>query len=113
MAAKQHLYDQVSSELATWLDNTAGHLTSAMYDGNRAPFAAPINKRQQMEYYTKAFFNPDGTPNVPGRNAEMERLGVQGYTTAMQQVLSARGQGAIGAPPATAPMVDPMAPQGG
>jgi hypothetical protein len=127
MPIKTHLYDQVSAELAAWLDNTAGHLTDGMMDGGRAPFAAPINHRQQLGYYHAQFFNPDGSDNIAGRDQVFQGFLPQGrppdqsdqqmalklYTNAMAAVLHARSQGAIGAPLATAPMVDPNAPQGG
>src|SRR5215831_9886493 len=70
--------DEIATDLAVWLDQTSTEIALA-FAPTRAPFSANVSETQKLEYYRYKFFNPNGTPNVAGRNEELQRLGVEGF----------------------------------
>lgn len=72
------MMDEVANDLALWIDQTANDIALA-FAPTRAPFAAQTTEQQKLDYYRSRLFNPDGSPNVEGRNAELQRLGVEGF----------------------------------
>jgi|SRR5262252_574574 len=70
--------DEIANDLAIWIDQTSSEIALA-FAPTRAPFSADVTEEQKLEYYRTQFFNNDGTPNVQGRNAQLQRLGVEGF----------------------------------
>ena len=93
------LYDQIATDLATWLDEMSTQLAIGMSPQGIAPFAAPISEGQKLAYYSAQLFNQDGTPNDAGRNAELQRLGPIGFRTVYRAVISAYPWLKLPAPP--------------
>jgi hypothetical protein len=93
------MLDDVANDLALWIDDTANKIALAFAPG-RAPFAADLTEDQKLDYYTRALFNPDGSPNVSGRNREVARLGVEGFGQVYKAVVAAH--------PEFKPPTDPM-----
>lgn len=95
--------DAVANDLAVWLDQTATRIAAAMAPQGTAPFAAPgLSETDKLEYYRAQLFNPDGTPNLQGRQQEMQRLGPQGFTTVYKAVLKAYPSLKLPTPPGMA-----------
>lgn len=103
------LLDDVANDLAIWLDQTASQIAEAMAPRGTAPFAANLSETEKLEYYRNQLFNPDGTPNGPGRDAQQQRLGPQGFTQVYKAVIKAYPQLRVPTPPET-PGPPPPAP---
>lgn len=97
--ANQTMLDQIATDLALWLDQTATRIAAAMAPQGTAPFAAQLSDTQKLEYYRDQLFNPDGTPNVAGRQAQIARLGPQGFTQVYKAVIRMYPQLRIPTPP--------------
>jgi hypothetical protein len=80
--------DDVADDLGNWINDTANAVALAFAPG-RAPFSANISEEQKLDYYKSRLFNPDGSPNAAGREAEFQRLGVQGFSQ-VYRALTAR-----------------------
>lgn len=80
--------DEVANDLAYWIDDVSTKVALAFAPG-RAPFSADLTEDQKLDYYTRALFNPDGTPNTAGRNREVARLGVERFAQVYQKVIAA------------------------
>jgi hypothetical protein len=91
--------DLVAEDLAEWIDTMANQLAEAMSLGGNAPFAAVLTEQQKLDYYTAQLFNPDGTPNLQGRAAQMQRLGPEGFALVYKAVLKAHPDLAVPTPP--------------
>jgi len=102
MPAKNML-DEVADDLAVWIDDTANTLAMGMSLGGAAPFAANISEPEKLAYYRSRLFNPDGTPNMDGRNAEMQRMGPEQFTQVFKAVIKAYPQLKLPPPPQGAP----------
>ena len=85
----QNLLDSVATDLAAWLDQTSTQIAAAMAPQGVAPFAAPLSETDKLEYYRNQLFNPDGTPNLQGRAAQMARMGPEQFTQVFRAVLKA------------------------
>src|SRR4029450_9509423 len=85
---REHMYDEIANDLSLWLDQTANEVALAFAPG-RAPFSAKITEQQKLEYYKERLFNPDGSPNQPGRQAEIERLGAEDFGRVYKAVVQA------------------------
>jgi hypothetical protein len=96
---KRNILDDVASDLAIWLDQTSSQIAAAMAPQGIAPFAASLSETQKLEYYRNALFNPDGTPNLQGRAAQMARLGPEGFTQVYKAVIKAYPSLRVPAPP--------------
>lgn len=83
------LIDSVAEDLANWIDQTSTKIALAMSPGGFAPGAAPLSEEQKLAYYRDRLFNPDGMPNLQGREAEIQRLGPLGFTQVYKAVLKA------------------------
>jgi hypothetical protein len=106
------MLDDVASDLAVWIDRTADEIARAMAPG-RAPFAAPLTEEQKLEFYRNRLFNADGTPNPQGRQAEIQRLGVGGFTQVYKAVINRYPELKVPPPPEIAvPEQWPTAPAG-
>jgi hypothetical protein len=86
---QQETYDLVAQDLAEWLESMSTQLAIAFSPQGVAPFAAPISDQQKLAYYSSQLFQPDGTPNDAGRNAELQRLGPIGFRTVYRAVIQA------------------------
>lgn len=93
------MLDDVATDLAAWIDDTANQIALALAPTGRAPFSAPISESQKLEYYRAQLFNPDGTPNLGGRTQEMNRLGPEGFTQVYKAVIKAYPDLRVPAPP--------------
>jgi len=85
----QSMLDDVANDLALWIDQTSTQIALGMMPQGVAPFAAPLSETQKLEYYRDQLFNPDGTPNLAGRNQQVQRLGPQGFTMVYRAVIKA------------------------
>jgi hypothetical protein len=92
VAKKEHLFHQVASELSDWLGETSKELAFGLHDGDRPPFAADVGDNERLDYYENKLFNPDGTPNEQGRQAEIARIGPAGYAQVLLALTKRRGQ---------------------
>jgi hypothetical protein len=102
------MLDQVTMDLAGWIDEVADQLAEGIMVGGTAPFAAQITEADKLRYYRDALFNPDGSPNMQGRTREMQRLGPESFATMYKAVLKANPQLAVPAPPEGAPIPPPL-----
>ncbi|HYW88832.1 MAG TPA: hypothetical protein VFB50_13745 [Chloroflexota bacterium] len=99
---EQTLLDSVANDLAVWIDQTATRIAAAMAPQGTAPFAASLSETQKLEYYRDALFSPDGTPNLQGRQQQMQRLGPEGFTQVYKAVLKAYPNLRLPTPPGMA-----------
>jgi hypothetical protein len=106
---EQNLLDSVATDLALWLDQESTRIAAAMAPQGTSPFAAQLSETDKLEYYRAQLFNADGTPNLQGRNAQMQRLGPQSFTQVYKAVIRAYPQLRIPTPPET-PGPPPVAP---
>lgn len=81
--------DKLAAELGEWVDLISTQIADSVMGGFSAPGAAQLNERQKLDYYTRQFFNPDGSPNDQGRAQEMQRLGPEGFAEVWNEVISA------------------------
>jgi hypothetical protein len=88
--AKQHVYDQVASDLAQWLDDTSKQLADDMRDGGKAPFSANATEAEKLRYYEQQLYNADGSSNDQGRSGLLNRLGTTNYAQLLMDVGKAR-----------------------
>ena len=86
------LLDDVASDLAEWIDRTANEIALAFSPQGVAPFAAQLDEPSKLEYYRDQLFNPDGTPNMQGRQQEIQRLGPEGFANVYKAVVRAYPQ---------------------
>lgn len=93
--AAQDLHTRVADQLTDWLEGMPQRIAERWTGNGRAPFAQQVSTAKALAYYNRTFYNPDGTPNVQGRNAELERLGVDGYAKAMRAVMKHRTEGTL------------------
>jgi hypothetical protein len=93
------MLDSVATDLAVWLDQTATRIAAAMAPQGTAPFSANLSETEKLEYYRNQLFNPDGTPNLQGRAAQMARLGPQSFRMVYQAVVKAYPSLRIPSPP--------------
>jgi hypothetical protein len=96
---QQTLLDSVANDLAVWLDQESTRIAAAMAPQGVAPFSAGLNEEQKLEYYRSKLFNPDGSPNLQGRQEEMQRLGPQSFTMVYKAVIKAYPQLRLPTPP--------------
>jgi hypothetical protein len=82
------MLEEVANDLALWVDQTATEVALGFAPG-RAPFAANLTEQQKLDYYSRALFNPDGSPNQQGRQREVARLGVEQFASVYEAVLRA------------------------
>jgi hypothetical protein len=88
MPNRQTLLDEVANDLALWIEQTADEIARAFTPQGVSPFAAQLTEQQKLEYYRAQLFNPDGSPNEPGRSAQIQRLGAEGFARLYKQVVS-------------------------
>lgn len=108
----RNFLDDVANDLSVWIDQTADDVARAFAPG-RAPFSANLSEDQKLLYYREQLFNPDGSPNVPGRTAQIQRLGAQGFAQVYKAVLARWPELRIPTPPPTPPPGPPMMPPPG
>ena len=110
------MMDEIALDLAMWIDETATEVALAFAPA-RAPFSAKVTEQQKLEFYKTRLFDPDGSPNVSGRNEEMARLGEEGFAKVYKAVVQAHPelkpppQELGGLPPAPGPLMPPGPPQ--
>ena len=95
----QSMLDNIATDLAKWIDQTSTQIAAAMAPQGVAPFAADLDQTQKLEYYRSMLFNPDGTPNTAGRNAEIARLGPQSFAMVYKTVVNAYPELKLPTPP--------------
>jgi hypothetical protein len=88
---RQHQFDQISQDLAEWIDSMVKQLTGALTEGGVAPFAANVSQAQKLSYYSSKVYLPDGSINVAGRSQLMQTYGPEGYASIMRTVLKSTG----------------------
>src|SRR5215471_18466536 len=96
------LIDRVSTDLAIWIDQISTKIALGMSTGGVAPGAAPLSEEQKLQYYRDQLFNQDGTPNLQGREAQIQRLGPLGFTQVYKAVLKAYPNLRLPTPPGMA-----------
>jgi hypothetical protein len=89
MPPRATMFDDIALDLADWIDRTAEEIAQAMAPRGVQPFAAHMSSQQKMDYYKSRLFNPDGSPNMTGRAAELQRLGPEGFANVYKAVLQA------------------------
>jgi len=94
----EHPYDEIANDLALWIDRVGDEVARAFAPA-KAPFSAPVTEQQKLEYYRSRLFNPDGSPNQQGRQAEIQRLGAEGFGQVYKAVLKAYPELRIPSPP--------------
>lgn len=82
------MFDDVANDLALWIDETATKVALAMAP-RVSPFAVQLTEAQKLDIYTRALFNPDGSPNTAGRQQQLERLGPEGFANVYKAVVRA------------------------
>jgi hypothetical protein len=113
MPGQANFLDDIADDLATWVDQTASEVALAFAPA-RAPFSANITEDQKLQFYRARLFNPDGSPNVQGRNEEIQRLGGEGFGLVYKAVIKRWPELQIPAPPPIeVPEEWPGAPRGG
>lgn len=90
--------DGMANDLAQWINTTADDVARAFAPG-RAPFSADLSEEQKVEYYRAQLFNPDGSPNVPGRTAQINRLGAAGFAQVYKAILQHHPELRVPTPP--------------
>src|SRR5262245_34439759 len=85
---RQTMLEEVANDLALWIDDTSTKVALAFAPG-RAPFSARMTESDKLQYYSRALFHPDGTPNQQGRQREVARLGVEQFAQVYQAVVQA------------------------
>lgn len=108
---RETMLDEIANDLAVWIDETAEAVAAAFAPG-RAPFAANVTEAQKLEYYRARLFNEDGSPNQPGRDAEIKRLGAEGFARVYEEVVKAHPELKPPPPPAVEDAI-PSGPIGG
>jgi len=98
MPGRTHPLDEIANDLAIWLDQTSTEIALAFAPG-RAPFSANVTEDQKLEYYKARLFNPDGSPNPVGREAELQRLGISGFTQVYRALIARYPELRVPAPP--------------
>lgn len=93
------MLDAVATDLARWIDEESTRIAAAMAPQGTAPFSAQISETQKLEYYRAQLFNADGSPNLQGRQQQMQRLGPLGFTQVYKAVLKAYPQLKLPTPP--------------
>jgi len=86
---EQTVLDAVAGDLALWIDQQSTRIAAAMAPQGVAPFSANLSEQQKLEFYRAQLFNPDGSPNLAGRNEQIQRLGPLGFTQVYKAVLKA------------------------
>lgn len=87
MPRRQDGYSDVADDMAEWMESMSDELAGGLMGNGPAPFSQNLTKAEQLEFYTSAFFNPDGSENLMGREQQMQRLGPVGYANALRTVL--------------------------
>ena len=82
------MFDDLANDLSVWIDQTASEVALAFAPA-RSPFSAKITEQQKLDFYKTRLFNPDGSPNIPGRNEEIQRLGAEGFAHVYKAVVAA------------------------
>jgi len=108
--AKPNTLDLVATDLAVWLDQTSSEIALAMAPQGVAPFSAPLSEEQKLDYYKNQLFNPDGTPNLQGRSAQMARMGPEMFTQVYKAVIKAYPNLRVPSPPEEAATPPPAPP---
>jgi hypothetical protein len=74
-------YEIVAQDLAEWLNRMPKILAAAMKGGphRQAPFKYPATGKQKFDIFKGKLFNPDGTPNVQGRQEMLRRMTPRQY----------------------------------
>lgn len=85
--AEANFLDGIAGDLSQWIDQTADEVARAFAPG-RAPFAPNISQEKLLEIYRAQLFNPDGSPNMPGREAQIKRLGAEQFSAIYKAVVS-------------------------
>lgn len=116
MPGRPNMMDDIADDLAGWIDRTANEVALAFAPG-RAPFSANITEEQKLQFYRSQLFNQDGSPNVQGRQAQIQRLGPEGFGQVYKAVIGRFPELKIPTPPEIAvpeewPQPPPAGPPG-
>lgn len=86
--SNDHMYEVVASDLAEWLHRMPKVLAEAMKGGphHQGPFMHPATGQQKYEIYKAKLFNPDGTPNLPGRKDLLSKMTPRQYAEVVHVV---------------------------
>lgn len=95
--------DILARNLAEWVLAESKQIADSIKGGINAPGAANLSEQQKLEYFSRQFFNPDGSPNHEGRAKEMARLGPVAFAETYQEVLRAHPEFKQAAAPETEP----------
>jgi hypothetical protein len=91
MAPRQHLLDDIASEVGEWIESMSTDVVNALTEGGIAPFAANVDDKEKLSYFSSQVYLPDGSINVDGRNKLMQQYGPDGYAAIMRTVLKSMG----------------------
>jgi hypothetical protein len=115
--ARTNLLDDVANDLALWIDQISTEIAVA-FSASKAPFSASVTEEQKLEYYRSRLFNPDGSPNPQGREAEIQRLGISGFSQVYKAIINRWPELRVPSPPPIEvpqewPAAGPPGPPGG
>ena len=82
--AKTSIADVIAEEIVDWLERMSDQVAGALLDSPLAPQVVMPSQADLLTYYRSPRFqallwNPDGTPNQPGRDSLMDQVGPDGY----------------------------------
>lgn len=76
---KQHTADRLAADLVEWAERRSTELAEAILGSPLAPQVTTPTKAEALAYYQRMMWLPDGTPNQPGRDQLLARVGVDGF----------------------------------
>lgn len=79
--AGQHIADQLAEEIVAWLDSTAEAVADALRGSPFSPQVVQTTAEERLDYFRAQLFNPDGTPNLAGRDHVLRQYGPDTYET--------------------------------
>lgn len=89
MPGSPTIFDEVARDLAIWLDQTANEIAIAMAPRGLSPFAAKLTEEQKLAYFTRQFFNDDGSVNHGGRSRLLQQRGAEETAKIYKAVITA------------------------
>lgn len=90
MSRRQDNWSALGDELADWIESMSDTMVDGIVGNGPAPFAANLTQQEQLNFFHRAMFNPDGTVNITGRTQIMDHYGPVGYANILRDVLKAR-----------------------
>lgn len=91
---KAHVYDLVSGDLASYIEQMSAALADGMMDNGHPPFSARLTRQQQEDFYYDKYadliYTADNQPNEKGREALIDQFGPDAFAEIVRIVLRRR-----------------------